>query len=203
MKKITTFLLLCAFMLDGSAQSNDGAAQYQEFWEETTAEFKNPEKSPLPKDNISGFDSIPRYAYKDDYRVKARWEKLKGEKPLKFETTGKIKQRYQKVGVLHFKLNGEDIELPAYQNLSLMRTPGFESYLFVPFTDLSNGAETYGGGRYLDFSKSENDSVIVDFNRAYNPYCHYSDRYSCPIPPKENHLPVKILAGARTYSEEH
>ncbi|MFT4770764.1 MAG: hypothetical protein ACI9D1_000789, partial [Cryomorphaceae bacterium] len=75
---------------------------------------------------------------------------------------------------------------------------GYENQLFVPFTDASNGFGTYEGGRYLEMELPETDSVLVDFNIVYNPYCAYSDRYSCPVPPRENDLEVRILAGAKS-----
>ena len=80
-----------------------------------------------------------------------------------------------------------------------MRNPAYKNYIFLPFTDDSNGFETYGGGRYLDIDKPEDGvrKIVLDFNIAYNPYCAYSDAYSCPIPPRENNLSVKILAGAK------
>ena len=78
-----------------------------------------------------------------------------------------------------------------------MITPGYENSLFVPFTDLTNGKETYGGGRYMDVEIPEGDSIVLDFNKAYNPYCAYSTNYSCPIPPKENDLPISINAGLK------
>jgi uncharacterized protein (DUF1684 family) len=83
--------------------------------------------------------------------------------------------------------------------------PKYKNYLFVPFKDMTNGKETYGGGRYLDLETTDiqNDSVILDFNKAYNPYCAYSNGYSCPIPPKENHLAVSIEAGEKTFGKEH
>ena len=70
---------------------------------------------------------------------------------------------------------------------------------YIPFTDLTNGEETYGAGRYLDFKIPESEKVIIDFNLAYNPYCAYNHSYSCPIPPKENNLNIKIEAGEKTF----
>ena len=65
--------------------------------------------------------------------------------------------------------------------------------------DKTNGKESYGGGRYLDLEIPEDKIIILDFNKAYNPYCAYSDRYSCPIPPIENHLDVAINAGFKAF----
>ncbi len=74
-----------------------------------------------------------------------------------------------------------------------------DPYYFVPFKDLTNGTETYPAGRYLDIPVTENDIITVDFNVAYNPYCAYSPYYSCPLPPMENHLKVRISTGEKNY----
>ena len=78
-----------------------------------------------------------------------------------------------------------------------MITPSDENSLFLPFTDQTNGKELYGGGRYMDVEIPLSDAIILDFNKAYNPYCACSDRYSCPIPPQENDLQIPILLGEK------
>jgi len=180
-------------------QTDDQGVEYRKFWEKTEKEFKNPDESPLSDIKRAAFDSIPRYAYDPDFRVNAIWEERKYEKPFKIEATGPRRSMYQKVAILHFVIQGDSLSLSAYQNLELMRNPAYKNYIFLPFTDDSNGFETYGGGRYLDIDKPEDGvrKIVLDFNIAYNPYCAYSDAYSCPIPPRENNLSVKILAGAK------
>jgi uncharacterized protein (DUF1684 family) len=107
--------------------------------------------------------------------------------------------QYRKFGELRFVLQGQPQHLTVYQNLELMKRPGFADYLFVPFTDLSNGRGSYGGGRYLDLRipPAGTATMLLDFNRAYNPSCAYDHRFSCPIPPAENHLEVAIPAGVK------
>ena len=75
--------------------------------------------------------------------------------------------------------------------------------LFLPFNDSSNGKTSYGGGRFIDIEIPENSSksIIIDFNKAYNPYCAYNHKYSCPIPPKENLLVIPIAAGVKAYKK--
>ena len=105
----------------------------------------------------------------------------------------------EKYGVLKFYILGKDLALYAYQNIDLVKKEAYKDYLFIPFTDLSNGFETYGGGRYIDIQYNGEESIVLDFNKAYNPYCAYSGRWSCPIPPKENHLEIEIKAGVRSF----
>ena len=76
-------------------------------------------------------------------------------------------------------------------------------HLFLPFTDNTNGVETYGGGRYIDLKIPAGNTINIDFNKAYNPYCAYSDKYSCPIPPPENHLDIEIKAGIKLTDHHH
>lgn len=197
MKMIFTVLFATVFTAQGICQENTGLEAYQSFWNKVDTEYKDPEHSPLKPADIAGFDSIARFDFDQKYRVMAHWKETKREKPIKFKTSSTKVKTYQKVADLVFVLDGDTLSLSAFQNLELMRNPMYKDYVFVPFTDDSNGFETYGGGRYLDFDRPQSDSLIVDFNHTYNPYCAYSDGYSCPIPPKENNLKVSILAGAK------
>lgn len=197
MKMNVLTLMVCLITSVGFAQEQNGEEAYFEFWNTVDTEYKDPEYSPLLEEDRAKFDSIARFHFDADYRVMAYWKETKRQKPIKFQTSSDRLKTYQKVAELIFVLKGDTLQLAAYQNLELMRNPEYTDYIFVPFTDESNGFDTYGGGRYLDFSRPESDSLVVDFNHAYNPYCAYSDGYSCPIPPRENDLKVSILVGAK------
>lgn len=136
------------------------------------------------------------------YKVLVNFEKINDEQGFSMPTSTKKMQQYFKYGRITFKINNRIYELVVYQSKDLMLTKEYANYLFVPFTDATNGLETYEGGRYIDFTTKDiiNNTVNVDFNKAYNPYCCYITGYSCPIPPKENNLEVKILAGEKKYS---
>ena len=110
---------------------------------------------------------------------------------------------YTDIGTLQFRLNGRKCRLHVYRNVELVRQEAYRDHLFVPFTDLTNGSGSYGGGRYLDLKGPLEERVVLDFNRAYNPYCAYSDRFSCPVPPRENHLQVEVTAGAMAFGKDH
>jgi len=83
--------------------------------------------------------------------------------------------------------------------VELKEDEGYEDYLFLPFTDATNGNETYGGGRYIDLSIPNGDQIVIDFNKAYNPYCTYNKKYSCPIVPSQNALDIEIFAGVKAF----
>ena len=98
-----------------------------------------------------------------------------------------------------FNLNDEKYTLTAYENLDYLDVEGYENYLFLPFLDQTNGYETYGGGRYIDLYQYDNDSILIDFNRAYNPQCVYDENFSCPIVPRENLLNFRVEAGVKNF----
>jgi uncharacterized protein len=105
---------------------------------------------------------------------------------------------------LHFKIDGKPLKLAVYKSLGLVVST-FENYLFVPFKDLTNGKESYGGGRYVDLQKTDikDGKIVLDFNKCYNPYCAFAAGYSCPIPPKENYLNLAIEAGEMNFGKAH
>ena len=112
---------------------------------------------------------------------------------------------YVSYGVLSFTLNGQPQQLTVFRSLRLASNPKYRDYLFLPFKDATSGETTYGGGRYLDFRLGDihDCQLLLDFNKAYNPYCAYSDGYSCPIPPAGNRLTVAINAGEMNYGKAH
>jgi uncharacterized protein (DUF1684 family) len=121
--------------------------------------------------------------------------------PFEMPTYSGLTRAYRKYGNVFFVYEKDSFHLAVYENLTLRNNPAYQDYLFLPFKDRSNGVSTYGGGRYLNVSKKDVDdgATIVDFNKAYNPWCAFSDGFNCPIPPIENHLPVSITAGEKKY----
>jgi uncharacterized protein (DUF1684 family) len=138
----------------------------------------------------------------EKYRVIAKFEKTQTNQWFEMPTSGKIKKVFRVYGVLSFAINDTLVKLNLYQSQELMGNDQYKNYLFLPFTDATTGNETYESGRYIDLQTSDikNNEVIIDFNKAYNPYCAYvSGVYNCPIPPAANHLPVAILVGEKIY----
>jgi uncharacterized protein (DUF1684 family) len=164
------------------------------FQEKLTADYKNPATSPL-REKASTFKGHEFFEIDLDYRVQATFEAMPQQAAFTMPTTGPRKPEYRKFGTLKFQIKGADYELTLYQNIGFINNPVYKDYLFLPFTDLTNGVETYGGGRYIDFRIPKSKIVTLDFNQAYNPYCAYTSGYSCPIVPKENHLETEIRGG--------
>ena len=161
------------------------------------------DESPLKPEDKAAFKGLHYYPVKHEYRVVGKFKHNKRGRTFKMATSTDRKPVYKVFGTITFELEGQPQELTVYQNLDLIETPGYEDYLFLPFVDGTNGDETYGGGRYLDMRIPTSDKVTLDFNLAYNPYCCYSDKYSCPIPPKENFLTINIPAGEKNFGEAH
>ena len=167
------------------------------FQRELNKEFSNPKESPLSASERAAFQTLPYYPTRYSYYVEAELVRDSTSQPFAMETSTSRRPLYRKYGELRFVLQGQPMRLSVYQSADLLKRPGFEDYLFVPFTDLTNGHGSYGGGRYLDLRRGQirDGKLVLDFNRAYNPYCAYGGLYSCPVPPAENRLPVSIAAG--------
>lgn len=161
-----------------------------------TGELINPEAKVLTDEEIDHFQGLDYFSTSTNYRLTARFEKNKGKK-FKMPTSTERLPIYRRYGYVYFELNGETHRLTVYQNMELIKKPEFKNYLFIPFRDATSGIETYGGGRYLDLQIPADTSIIIDFNLTYNPYCAYSYRYSCPVPPEENTLKIRIEAGEK------
>ena len=127
------------------------------------------------------------------FKIQAKLIAVPSPKPVLLSTsTGKDAQFYE-YALTEFTLNG------ARNRLLIFKAEGQQT-LFLSFKDLTNGKETYGAGRYLDIEEPTQETfVLLDFNKAYNPYCAYNDNYSCPFPPEENYLNVTIKAGEKKY----
>jgi len=190
--------LLFCLPLFSIAQNNLEATQ--KYQTELISFYNNAETTPLNSEEINDFKGISFFEINEKYIVDAEFELLNNQKPFLMPSTGKIQQEYIKYGILHFEIDGSKLKLVVYQNIALSKRKGFDKHLFLPFYDLTNGETTYGGGRYLDIEIPETNKISIDFNQAYNPYCAYSERYSCPITPEENFLDVEIKAGV-TYKK--
>lgn len=153
---------------------------------------------------VTGDDrkNLQFFPINETYKVIARFEKVRNGSWFTMETSNAKKQTYRVYGTIHFTIHDTTLKLNIYQSQRLMAVPEFKEHLFLPFIDLTSGEETYVTGRYIDLNLNDilDNKVVIDFNKAYNPYCAYvSGTYSCPIPPKENSLNVAILAGEKNY----
>jgi hypothetical protein len=156
--------------------------------------YKRDPNAPLTPDQQKAFTALNYFPEQAALRFRLPIEVLSEQNTIEVQTsTGDIRQ-YVRYGKIHFEVEGQPAELTLYL------TPGAHGY-FLPFTDATSNQETYGGGRYLDIEPLPGGQIEVDFNLAYNPYCAYNERWSCPLVPAENHLKVKIEAGEKNFKE--
>lgn len=194
---ISVFMFCNVIFAQGEiAISESKAAQI-----ELNEEFSNPETTILEPEDFKDFHGLEFYPIDEKFIVEAQFVRTPNEKPFLMPTTTARLPEYVKYGEAHFTLDGKDFVLNLFKSTEPYDEPGYEDYLFLPFTDLTSGDGSYGGGRFLDQRIPEGKTIIIDFNKAYNPYCAYSARYSCPIPPKENDLLIKIEAGVKAFGK--
>jgi len=167
------------------------AAQLRQARAQKDQAFRTAPTSPVPAGQRAAFSGLRYFKPDAAYRVAARLTRAAALAPLPLALTGGAADAYVRWGTAEFELGGQP------QKLVLLQKQGETKELFLPFTDPTNGQQTYGGGRYLDLPvpASEAGEIMLDFNAAYSPFCAYNHDYSCPKPPADNRLTVPVLAG--------
>jgi uncharacterized protein (DUF1684 family) len=200
-KSGVAMLLLIFCFLTGYAQpSEDPIREIEKHRQEQEAEFRDEAKSPLTAKERRHFKHLNFYPIDLKYRINAKFTKTDTPVFFKMKTTTERLPEYSKFGEITFSIDSQQHKLEVYFNKQVASMPGYEDYLFIPFTDLTNGEDTYEVGRYLELRIPNTEDVVLDFNLCYNPYCSYGGKYSCPIPPEANHLNVSIPAGEKKYN---
>jgi uncharacterized protein (DUF1684 family) len=154
--------------------------------------FREPD-SPVPPARRAELLPLAYFPGSVDYQVPAVLRVEANRVTLEMPTSTGERRLMQRVGTLEFALKGQSLTLGAFIEAA---APNMDR-LFVPFVDLTSGTETYPAGRYLDLDRTPTGIYVIDFNRAYNPYCYYNPVYDCPFPPRENRLKVPVRAGEK------
>ena len=162
-------------------------------------EMRTGDHSPIPDEEKVSFKKLNYYKPNVKFRKVASFERFDQATHFLMKTSTDRLPEYSVYGKVTFRHKGKSYSLNVYQNIELIKKPGFEKYLFVPFNDETNDHETYGGGRFLDVYETGTDKLVIDFNEAYNPLCAYNHKYSCPIPPESNNLKLKVKAGEKKW----
>lgn len=196
MKKYIIILLLFPIFLFSQKKDSKEIAEIKKFQKTLNAEYLNPKETPLRGENMTRFKEHPFFPVDLKYRVTAKFSRTEDSKPFDLPTSSGKTKSYQKYGKATFELDGKSYTLTLYQSLDLIKLEKYKDYLFLPFRDATNEKETYGGGKYMDLKIPKGDTIVLDFNQSYQPYCAYNAYdYNCPIVPEENKLPVEIRAG--------
>jgi hypothetical protein len=197
------FICICLISLvctSVSAQNIEYIKEIEKYREEQNAEFLNPEKSPLTPKQIKKFKGHEFFPINEKYRVSARFEPTPEAKPFPLMTSKGTTTMYKRLGILHFEMDGKAHSLEAYLEVKRFSMQSEQIYVFLPVMDATSGVSTYGAGRYLHFEGiPEGTDWVIDFNKLYNPYCAYSDKYNCPVVPIPNHISVAIEAGVKDH----
>ena len=197
--KVLLWIIL--FFNAGVSFSQKTAAEINRLRESHLLELLDSTNSILTSEERSHFVGVDYYPFDENYQIEGTFKKSRGRK-FEMPTSTERKAIYRRYGYLEFTFEDQLYRLTVYQNVASKRKTTYEGDLFIPFRDATSSNETYGGGRYLDLKIPSSSNVIIDFNLAYNPYRAYSPRYSCPIPPEENTLPIPIRAGEK-YLNSH
>lgn len=176
------------------SDTDEWRATLQETRDRKDASFADSPRSPLPPDERASFDGLDYYPPDPDYRFVLSLHEADEPQRIAVTTTTDGDREYVAVGRFRFDLGGQERSLTAY------RSPGGDGTLWLPFRDATNGETTYDAGRYLDLDAETDREAgrwVVDFNRAYSPFCAYSDAYECPLVPAANRLEAPVPAGER------
>ncbi|MBN8641479.1 MAG: DUF1684 domain-containing protein [Flavobacteriales bacterium] len=198
-KALLIVMILNAYFV--LSQENELKQTAKEFQEELNRDYADSTKSPLTDADLKVFKELDFFPIDEKFIIKAQFKRTKKTKVFKMKTSTSRTPEYKKYGELHFTIDGKEYQLNVYQSIDLSKKEEYKNYLFLPFSDLTNGKESYIGGRYIDMKIQDAKVWEIDFNKAYNPYCAYNHKYSCPIVPLENDLEVAILAGVKKFHD--
>ncbi|OUR92206.1 hypothetical protein A9Q87_06930 [Flavobacteriales bacterium 34_180_T64] len=195
------FLVFLLILMYSCSEQKEPLPGETEFQLEMNASYKDARTSPLKEKDRKSFKGLDFFKFDSTYVVSAKLVRTPDEEPFEMKTTTDRLPVYVKYGIVEFLIQGKPYQLNIYQNLDLLKKEGYEDYLFLPFLDNTNGEESYGGGRYVECRIPEDDNISIDFNTAYNPYCAYNAKYSCPIVPRENYLDIEVRAGVKAFDK--
>lgn len=217
MKKISGYRNTILLLLAGSSlffSCNNNAARYQlpvqkylsedsQYQQDLKAFYLDTNATPLFPDERQAFQGIRFFPIDSNYITLAQIIPVQNGDTIAMPTSSGKTKYFKEYGNVSFTLKGVQQGLTIYQSVPLV--PGSENSLFLPYRDATNGKTTYGNGRYLDIELVDikNNQVVIDFNRAYNPYCAYSKHYNCPVTPYKNMVTIPVTAGVSLVGQHH
>ncbi|WP_299215385.1 DUF1684 domain-containing protein [uncultured Dokdonia sp.] len=209
--KFYIFLVIFAFAKVATSQTHASLnskdqmliEQAQKYQDSLSEVYQNPATSILSAKQLKDFHGLEFYPIDLKFRVSATFTKTPDAIPFDMALSSGRTREYVMYGIAKFEIEGKVFTLPIYQNTYYRDHPEHEygQSLFLPFTDYTSGNGSYGGGRYIDMEQAAivGNTLIIDFNKNYNPYCAYTTGYNCPIPPEENDLMIRIEAGVKDF----
>jgi uncharacterized protein (DUF1684 family) len=185
------------YTLNNTATDENYARNIRQQRQKKDTDFKYADFSPLTIDQKHKFKNLDYFAPDEKYKITAQIRRTNNDTIYKYLTTSNEIRKFYKYAIAEFTIDNKA------QTLLVLKSADAATadYFLLAFKDLTSGTETYEGGRYIDIEAPKNEKLVIDFNNAYNPYCAYNEMYSCPIPPEENNLTTRILAGERVFKE--
>ncbi|HEU5289843.1 MAG TPA: DUF1684 domain-containing protein [Cyclobacteriaceae bacterium] len=185
------------YSFSGNENSEAYVASIQKLREEKDNTMRSGADSPFANDSLNSFKGLNYFPIDAAYRIQATLTPIENKKAITLPTSDEKQKSYLEYAYAEFEMQGQRNKLLI---LEIMDMGPYRGTLFLAFADKTSAVETYGAGRYLDIKKVPGStSITLDFNEAYNPYCAYNDNYSCPFPPPENILDIRIEAGEKIY----
>lgn len=202
MKRIMRFLaLVLLVVLFNCSESKRPIVGETPFQKRMNNEFKDASISPLKTKDLKRFKSLDFFPVDSSFVVKAVLKRTPDTPWFMMATNTERLTKERVYGILEFTLKNKPVQLNVYQSAEYVDSDDMRDYLFLPFLDLTNGESTYAGGRYLDLSIPKGDTLKLDFNKAYNPYCAYNEKFSCPVVPRENFIELPVTAGVKAFKK--
>lgn len=200
MRTIIALAFLTVFNF-GFAQEKFDITSVEKFQKELNTYYSDAKTSPLMAEDLAKFESLDFFPINEKFFVVAKFIRTENEKPFEMKTSTDRKPMYVKYGEAHFVIDGKSLQLNIYKNIELSKKEEYKDYLFLPFSDMTSGKDSYIGGKYIDMKVPNGDTIAIDFNKAYNPLCAYNYKYSCPKVPLENDLKIEIKAGVKKFHD--
>ena len=203
MRKLIVLVLITIVFCNCSKPKKSYKEEIQFHQYELNTFYADKKESPLTKEDLKNFKSLDFFKIKEEFKIEADFELTPDTPIFEMKTSTERLPLFRKYGIASFKLNNKEYKLNLYQSQDFITSAEDENYLFLPFNDLTNNVTSYAGGRYIDLEipPTNSKTIIIDFNKAYNPYCAYNHKYSCPIPPADNFLDIEINAGVKKYDK--
>ncbi len=203
MKKLTfliSLLLLASNCKEKETSFEEEIKMYQYV---LNVQFADKDRSPLLEEDRKVFKKLDFFSANESFKVIADIELTPNSPSFEMKTNTERIPVFKKYAIASFTIQGKKYKLGIYQEQKIAASFDEDNQLFLPFYDQTNGITTYGGGRYIDLGLEEitTPTITIDFNKAYNPYCVYNNKFSCPIPPVENTLPIEVNVGMKMFTK--
>jgi uncharacterized protein len=200
--RISIFLLLILNACSAKKTLSTYSVTLKEYREKYKTGFLNDPRSPLKVEDLPYLDFFPE---DENWKLNCTCQRVTDAKPFEMPTYSGVTRTYLLHSIATCAYGNQSIKLHLYKNIHQPINPLYKNNLFLPFKDYTNNESTYGGGRYINLLDTDikNETIEIDLNKSYNPWCAYSDGFNCPIPPRDNHIELEVNAGEKNFKGKY